>query len=91
LPLRGRTTAAFWAAFRQFPEERRRLAEAAYRVWREDPFHPSLHFKSIAGGSGLVSARVGRRWRVLGVREGEAVIWFWIGPHHEYEKLIGRG
>jgi hypothetical protein len=38
----------------------------------------------------MVSARIGRGWRAVGVRTGDPVIWFWIGPHHEYDKLIGR-
>jgi hypothetical protein len=38
----------------------------------------------------MVSARIGRGWRAVGVRTGDLVIWFWIGPHHEYDKLIGR-
>jgi hypothetical protein len=43
------------------------------------------------GSERLVSARVGHRWRVVGVREDDLVVWFWIGPHHEYDKLIGSG
>jgi hypothetical protein len=61
-----------------------------FELWRGDPFHPSLHFKSFAGQSRLVSARLGRGWRVVGVRNGDLVVWVWIGPHHEYDKLIGR-
>jgi hypothetical protein len=73
------------------PIERQKAARSAYRLWRDDPMHPSLHYKSIAGRENLVSARIGRGWRVVGAREGELVVWFWIGPHHEYEKVIGRG
>ncbi|MGH2516683.1 MAG: hypothetical protein ACRDHP_13600 [Ktedonobacterales bacterium] len=36
----------------------------------------------------LWSARVTRQYRVLGVRSGDSIRWFWIGTHREYEKII---
>jgi hypothetical protein len=41
-------------------------------------------------GSPIVSARVGRQYRVVGVLEGDLVLWFWIGPHSEYDQLLKR-
>jgi hypothetical protein len=32
--------------------------------------------------------RVGLNYRAVGVRDGQDVIWFWIGSHAEYDKLI---
>jgi hypothetical protein len=29
-------------------------------------------------------------YRAVGVREGGTIIWFWIGPHAEYERLLSR-
>jgi hypothetical protein len=29
-------------------------------------------------------------YRALGRREGEDIIWFWIGPHAEYDHLVSR-
>jgi hypothetical protein len=35
-------------------------------------------------------ARVGPGYRALG-REYEGIFyWFWIGPHDEYERLLGK-
>ena len=36
----------------------------------------------------VFSARVGLGYRALGVREGDAIVWFWIGTHAEYDQLI---
>jgi hypothetical protein len=37
----------------------------------------------------LVSARVGRVYRAVGVHSAsDEIVWFWIGPHDEYEKLL---
>ncbi len=88
--MRSRTTEEFWTAFRNLPKDHQEHAREVFQLWRSNPFHPSLHFKSIAGQKRLVSARIGRGWRVVGARYGDLVVWFWIGPHHEYDKLIGR-
>ena len=35
-----------------------------------------------------VFARINRDYRVIGVMQGDTIIWFWIGPHDEYERLL---
>ena len=30
-------------------------------------------------------------YHALAVVDGDTVIWFWIGPHNEYDRLIKRG
>jgi hypothetical protein len=62
----------------------------AYELWSSDPRHPSLHFKPMpSAGEGVWSVRIGIHWRALGVREGEDMIWFWMGSHADYDGLIG--
>jgi hypothetical protein len=34
--------------------------------------------------------RIDLDWRALGVVKESVIIWFWIGPHSEYEKLLAR-
>ena len=34
------------------------------------------------------SAPVTEDYRVLGLLEGDTVIWYWIGRHEEYERLL---
>jgi hypothetical protein len=36
------------------------------------------------------SVRVGDHYRALAHRDGELVVWFWIGSHEEYNMLAGR-
>ncbi|WP_445944940.1 ParE family toxin-like protein [Rhizobium sp. WSM1274] len=52
---------------------------------KQDPRHPSLHFKRVGR---FWSARVGTSWRALAVRDGDDIIWFWIGSHADYDKLL---
>jgi hypothetical protein len=37
---------------------------------------------------GLVSVRVSRSYRALGRQRRDAILWFWIGAHAEYDRLI---
>jgi hypothetical protein len=52
---------------------------------KEDPSHPSLHFKKVGE---LWSARVGAAHRALAVPDGDDFVWVWIGTHDEYERMI---
>jgi len=64
-------------------------SEGSYRLFVADP--ASVKFKAIkrlADGNQLCSARVTRDYRVLGVLVNDIVIWFWIGSHNNYERLI---
>jgi hypothetical protein len=39
----------------------------------------------------VFSARVGRSYRVVGLaEEKDVIVWFWIGPHEQYEKVIAN-
>jgi hypothetical protein len=62
----------------------------AYRQWAENPDHPSLRFKKVHDRLPIYSVRVDLDWRALGVMEGDTVVWFFVGPHSEYEKLLGQ-
>ncbi len=82
-----RTTSRFWDLYRALPAAIQALADKNFELLKADPTHPSLHFKRIAT---LWSARVGAHYRALGVeREGD-LIWFWIGHHRDYERIVRR-
>ena len=55
-----------------------------------DPSHPSLEFKLVSQRRPVYSVRVSIDYRALGLLDEDEIIWFWIGPHHEYEKLLRR-
>jgi len=70
------------------PDQVRQQAQRAYRLFRRDPAHPSLNLKKVAYDSDVYSVRIGRGYRALGRLDGSDLLWFWIGPHSEYDKLI---
>ena len=89
--MRSLTTDSFWRAYRALPPELREHARKAYRLFRENPRHPGLQFKRVHSGEPVYSVRVTRDFRAVGVMADEGIVWFWIGPHADYDKLVGRG
>jgi hypothetical protein len=79
-------TPDFWKAYETLPAQVRRLADSNYQLLKTNPRHPSLHFKRVGR---FWSVRVGLRFRALGVEAPDGMVWFWIGSHAEYDKLIG--
>ncbi len=77
----------FWRLYEALPEAVRSQADKNFRLLKADPQHPSLHFENVGR---LWSARVDARHRALAVRDGENLVWFWIGDHDAYERLIRR-
>ena len=88
--MKSRTTERFRKALTQLPEQVRRQAREAYKLFIQNPYHPSLRFKSIHPTKSIYSVRINIDYRAVGVLEHDEVIWFWIGTHSEYDKLISR-
>lgn len=88
--MQSRTTEAFRAKLAAAPAEIQAKAQAAYRLWSENPAHPSLRFKKVHATLPVYSVRIDIDWRALGVLKEGVVIWFWIGSHGEYERLLSN-
>ena len=82
------TTNRFRKAYAQLPEHVRRRAREAYRLFRDNPNHPGLRFKQVHATQPIYSARVGLGYRALALRDDDVVVWFWIGTHADYDRLI---
>ena len=91
--MRHRATAGFWADYNALPAEVRHLADKQYELLKNSPSHPSLGFKKIGElrGRELWSARVTLGYRALAAKKPDGFVWFWIGGHSTYEKLISHG
>jgi len=76
---------SFWRCYEALPKEVQTLADKQYELLKTDPRHPSLHFKRIGR---FHSVRVGAHYRALGVDASDGVLWFWIGTHADYDKVV---
>lgn len=84
-PVSHQANSRFWACYRQLPDDIRRLADESYELLRRDPKHPSLHFKRLGR---FWSARVGLHYRALAVEHENVMVWFWVGSHAAYNRLV---
>ncbi len=82
------TTERFRKTYKELPEQVKESARKAYKKWKENPSHSSLQFKQIHKTQAIYSVRINLSYRTLGVKKGNTMIWFWIGSHAEYDKLI---
>ncbi len=76
---------SFWKCYDNLSESIKELADKNYQLLKQNPNHPSLHFKRIQN---YFSVRVGIKHRALGIEIDEGILWFWIGSHADYDKLI---
>jgi len=83
-------TARFRKAFARLPDHVRTQAREAYRLFAQHPEHPGLRFKQVHPTRPIYSVRIGIDYRALGVREADEMVWFWIGSHADYDKLLSR-
>ena len=88
--MRSHATKRFWSCFASLPPNIQQRARKNFRLWQENQRHPAVRFKQIRPNQPIYSARIGLGWRALGLLEGDTVIWFWIGSHSDYDRLIER-
>jgi hypothetical protein len=88
--VQSQTTRQFRELLAAAPLAVREKANNAYQLWTANPEHPSLRFKKVHTSLPIYSVRIDLDWRAVGVLREGFVVWFWVGPHSEYEKLLTR-
>ncbi|MDF0643998.1 MAG: hypothetical protein P0111_08195 [Nitrospira sp.] len=75
----------FWTCYNALPAPIREQADRAFELLKANPKHPSLHFKQVGR---FWSTRVGLQYRAVVVEAPDGIVWFWIGTHAEYDRVI---
>ena len=75
----------FWLCYQRLPAEIQRTADKSFELLKRDPRHPSVQLKKL---DAFWSARVGLHHRALAVDVSGGFLWFWIGTHAEYDRMI---
>ena len=83
----SKTTADFWNSYNSLPKEIKERARKVFRLFQNEPHHPGLYFKRIHSKKLIYSIRISRDYRA-GILEKDDMIWFWIGSHSDYDKMI---
>ena len=90
--MKSHTTKQFRILLAALSSSVQQRARDAYKLFKLNPSHPSLRFKPVhtkAKGS-FYSVRIGIHYRALALREGDSLLWFWIGTHADYDTLLSQ-
>ncbi len=74
--------------FGELPGDIQRRAKEAYRRFEQNPFHSGLNFKRVHSGLPIYAVRITRDYRAVGIQKDSVMVWFWIGSHSDYDKLL---
>lgn len=80
-------TEKFRKLFSQLPQQIKTQAKEAYKLFQQNPAHPSLGFKEMNGARNIYEVRIGIHYRALGVMDKNKIKWFWIGSHADIDKM----
>ena len=83
------TSPSFWRAYERLDPPVREAARRAYKLFAEDPGHPSLRFKKLGGYDNVWSVRINEQYRAVAERTGDTIVWAWIGSHNDFDALFG--
>ena len=76
--MKSTTTDKFRSLLASAAPERQARIKAAYRLWKQNPAHPSLRFKKVHARLPVYSVRVDLDWRAVGILERDTPVWFWV-------------
>ena len=79
---------SFWRAYERLAPSVKARARGTYRLFEQNPDHPSLRFKKLQGRDNVWSVRINDQYRAVGVRTGDTIEWIWIGTHNEFDNLF---
>ena len=83
--MKSKAVKSFWNQYRALPADIQQAARKQYRLWIQDPHHASVQFKKVGV---YWSARVTSSYRAVGIMDGDTVVWFFIGTHDDYTRLL---
>ncbi len=83
--MKNYTTPDFWHKYNLLPPHICKLADKNFELLKNNSTHPSLHLKKVAN---YWSVRIGINYRAIAIQINEGLLWFWIGSHNEYNKIV---
>lgn len=89
--MKSELTQEFITLFKKLPTRIQQSTRKNFKLWKKNPYHPSIEFKKLKSTDSIYSVRVGIGWRALGIKiNSNTIVWFWIGNHNDYDRLISR-
>ena len=79
-------TRRFWNLYHALPVEVRTQAREAFQRFTADPTHPGLSLERLRSDPNSWAVRVSRSYRAVARKQGETMIWYWIGTHADFDR-----
>ena len=86
--MKSKATRKFWKLYERLSDDIQIRSRKVYQIWKANPAHPSLHFKKVDEEEPVYSVRIGDDYRAVGILEDNTIIWYWIGNHDDYLRLL---
>ncbi len=77
---------SFWKLYGALPDAVRQEAREAFRRFRDNAAHPGLSLERLRSRPDSWSVRITRDYRAVGRKEGDLIVWYWIGTHADFDK-----
>jgi len=78
---------SFWDCYSKLPQDIRKIADKNFKLLKDSPSHSSLRLKKVGN---YWSVRIGKKYRAIGIKSESRIVWFWIGKHSDYERIVGK-
>jgi mRNA-degrading endonuclease RelE of RelBE toxin-antitoxin system len=88
--MKSDTLPTFWREYYKLSPSLKEKTRKAFRLWQNNPHHPSLRFERKNTNGNVWSVSISRGFRALCVIDNDTAIWFWIGDHDSYERIIAN-
>jgi hypothetical protein len=86
----SRGTDEFWQLYHGLPPGIRHAARNAFQKLSANPAHPGLQLERLRFDTRAWSVRITRNYRAIARRYGDDWLWFWIGPHEEFDRCFPK-
>jgi len=86
--IQSRTTRQFGVCFQIYPSAPNGTPSAPIVSSRAIRRTPVLQFKKLEGEDNIYLVRIGLEYRALAVMKKDRIVWYWIGTHSEYDRLV---
>ena len=74
--------------FAKLPPDVQKQARKANRLFNINPYYPGLRFECVNKEKSRHSVRINRKYRAVGRMEGDTIVWYFIGTHADYDRII---
>ena len=75
----------FWKEYEKLPKHIKELSDKNFDIVNGRDAAHAHNFKKVGN---YRSVRVGKKHRAVAIEIEEGLLWFWIGTHPEYDKLL---